>query len=104
MHEQSALLLAEQPRRRMRDIERSHQMHLDDGFEGVDAHAMEDGVAQDAGVVDDAVELAEGVDRGFDDLAGGDGFGNSLEIRHRRAAALFDFLGYFFRWRSTRSG
>src|SRR5260370_7247366 len=76
----------------MRDIERAHQMHLDDGFEGVDAHAMEDRVAQDAGIVDDAVELAEAVDRHLDDLAGGNGFGDGLEIPHPTAPPPLFFL------------
>ncbi len=78
-------------------------MHLDDGFEGVDAHAMEDRVAQDAGIVDHAVELAKAVDRGLDDLAGRDGFGDGFEIRNRRAAALLDFIDHFFRRRGARS-
>src|SRR5258708_7294892 len=55
VHERAAFLLAEQPRCGVRDIERAHQMNLDDGLEGVDAHAMEDRIAQDAGIVDHAV-------------------------------------------------
>ena len=103
MHESAAFLLAEQPRGGMRDVERAHQMHLDDGLEGVDAHAVEDRVAQNAGVVDHAIELAEGIDRGFDDSAGGDGLGDGFEIGNRNAAALLDFLRDFLGRRRTRS-
>src|SRR6266403_5484823 len=78
-------------------------MNLDDGLEGVDAHAMEDRVAQDAGIVDDAVELAKAVDRASDDLAGGNCFGDGFEIRYRRAAALFDLRDHFFCGRGARS-
>src|SRR5260370_32646037 len=78
-------------------------MNFDDGLEGIDAHAMEDRVAKNAGIVDHAVELAKAVDRGLDDLAGGNGFGDGFEIRYRRAAALFDFLDHFFRRRGARS-
>ncbi len=78
-------------------------MNLDDGLEGVDAHAVEDRVAQDAGIVDDAVQPAETVDRHLDDLAGRDRFGDGLEIRHRRAAALLDFLDHFLRRRRACS-
>src|SRR5450759_1449694 len=65
-------------------------MHLNDGLEGVDAHAVEDRIAQDAGVVDHAIELAKTVDRGLDDLAGRNGFRDGLEIRNRGAAAIVD--------------
>src|SRR5260221_14311648 len=92
----AAYLLAEQPCGGVRDIERAHQVHLDDGLEGVDAHAVEDRVAQDARIVDDAVELAKAVDRASDDLAGRNCFGNGFEIRYRRAAALFDLLDHLF--------
>ena len=78
-------------------------MNLDDGLEGVDAHAMEDRVAQDAGIVDHAVELAEAVDRGLDDLAGRDCLGDGFEIRYRRAAALLDLIDHLFGGRRARS-
>ena len=64
-------------------------------FEGVDAHVVEDHVAQDAGIVDDAVEPAEMIDRRLHDLAGGDRFRDRLEIGDRGAAALLDFLDHF---------
>ena len=88
----------------MGDVERAHQVHLDDLFEGVDAHAVEDHVAQNAGIVHHAVELAVGVDRHLDDLAGRDRFRDGFEIRDRRAAALLDFLDNFFGRRGIGAG
>jgi len=63
----------------------------------------EDCVAQDAGIVDHAVELAVGVDGGLDDLARRNRLGNGLEIRYRDPAALFDFLDHFFGRRGAGS-
>ncbi|MGY3360546.1 hypothetical protein ACVWZK_007209 [Bradyrhizobium sp. GM0.4] len=95
MHERAGLLLAENPRRGVADVERAHQMHLDDGLERFHAHLVEDHVAQDAGIVDHAVEPAEMIGRGLHDLAGGDGFGHRLEIGDGGAAALLDLLDHF---------
>ena len=93
--EGAALLLAENPRGGVAGIERAHQVDLDDGLERLDAHLVEDHVAQNAGVVDDAVEPAEVVGRGLDDLAGGNRFRHRLEVRNGRAAALLDLLDHF---------
>ncbi len=79
-------------------------MHLDDGLEGFHAHFVEDHVAQDAGIVDDAVEPAEMIGRRLDDLAGGDRFRHRLEIGDRGAAALLDLLDHFLGGRGARSG
>src|SRR5213596_2385588 len=49
--------------------------------------SVEDHVAQNAGIVDDAVEPAEMIGRGLHDLARGDRFRHRLEIGHRNAAA-----------------
>ncbi len=59
MHKCAAFLLAENARCRVRGIERAHQMNLDDGLKCVNAHAVKDGIAQNASVVDDAIEPAE---------------------------------------------
>ena len=56
---------------------------------------VEDHVAQDAGIVDDAVEPAEMIGRRLHDLAGGDRFRHRLEIGDRGAAALLDLLDHF---------
>jgi hypothetical protein len=76
-------------------------MNLDDGLEGVDAHAMEDGIAQNAGIVDHTVKFAKAFDGHLDDPAGRNGFRDRFEIRHRRAAALSDFLDHLFGWRGA---
>ncbi|MGY3080754.1 hypothetical protein ACVWZZ_007162 [Bradyrhizobium sp. LM6.10] len=79
-------------------------MNLDDGLERLHAHLVEDHVAQDAGIVDDAVEPAEMIGRGLHDLAGGDGFGHRLEIGDRGAAALLDLLDHFLSGGCARTG
>jgi hypothetical protein len=65
---------------------------------------VEDHVAQDAGIVDDAIEPAEMIGRGLHDLAGGDRFRHRLEIGNRRAAALLDLLDHLLGGRSARTG
>ena len=79
-------------------------MHLDDGLEGFHAHFVEDHVAQNAGIVDDAVEPAEMIGRGLHDLAGGDRFRHRLEVGDRGAAALLDLLDHFLGGCSARTG
>src|SRR5262249_28170358 len=86
---------AENPSGGMADVERAHQVHLDDGLEGFHAHLVEDHVAQDAGIVDDAVEAAEMVGRRLDDLACRDRFGHRLEVGHGNPAALLDLRAPF---------
>jgi hypothetical protein len=104
VHEGAALLLAKDPRRGVADVERAHQVNLDDGLERFHAHLVEDHVAQDAGIVDDAVELAEMIGRGLHDLAGGDSFRHRLEIGHRDAAALLDLVDHLLGRRSAGTG
>ena len=53
-----------------------------------DAHAMEDAVAQDAGVVDDAVDAAEVVDRRLDDAFGAGRIGDAVAVGDGLAAGL----------------
>ncbi len=65
--------------------------------------SMEDRIAQDAGIVDHAVELAKAIDRHLDNSAGWNGFGDSFKVRHRRPAALLDFLDHFLGRRRTGS-
>ena len=78
-------------------------MHVDHRLAVFDAHLVEDRVAQDAGIVDDAVDPAEMVDRRLDDLAGGDGFRDRLEVGDGRAAALLDLLDHFLGGRGARA-
>ena len=58
---------------------------------------MENRVAQDAGVIHDAVEPAIGVHGLLDDLAGGNGFRHRFEVGDSGAAAFLDILDDFFR-------
>jgi hypothetical protein len=51
-------------------IECAVEMNLDDRVEVLRRHFEEDLVAQDAGIVDHAVDAAKGFDRGGDDVVG----------------------------------
>jgi hypothetical protein len=64
---------------------------------------MKDHVAQNAGIVDDTVELAEMIGGRLDDPARRNGFGDAFKIRYRRAAALLDLLDHLFGRRRVRS-
>jgi hypothetical protein len=61
-------------------------MDADDGVEVLFAHVEDHAVAQDAGVVDDDVELAEIIERALDDAFGGLEIADALEARDRLAA------------------
>jgi hypothetical protein len=71
-------------------------MYFDDGLEGIDAHAMEDRIPQDTGVVYNSIELAVGVDRHLDDFARWQSFRDGFEIRDRSSPALLDLVDDFF--------
>jgi hypothetical protein len=94
MHENAAALVAEESRGGVRYIERAEQMNFDHQFEISDAHLVKDCIAQNAGIVDDAVELAEMIERRLHYGRGGGGFGHRVEVRHRHAAFLPDQLHY----------
>ena len=79
-------------------------MHLDDGFESLHAHFVENHVTEDAGIVDDAVKPAEMIGRRLDDLAGGDRFRHRFEVGNRGAAALLDLLDHFLGGGCARTG
>ena len=66
---------------------------------------VEDRVAQDAGIVDDAVEPAEMCrSRVLTILLAGIASATRLEVGDRRAAALLDLLDHFLGGRGARSG
>ena len=67
MDEAARLLLTEIGGRRLRDIERTVQVHVDHGAPVFVAHLVPDCVAQDAGIVDHRVDPAKLLDRIFDD-------------------------------------
>ena len=67
-------------------------MDVEDRVPLVLRHVEDHPVAQDAGVVDQDVELAERVDGGFDDAFGAVEVGHALEVRDRFAAEGLDFV------------
>src|SRR6516162_9988984 len=65
---------------------------------------MEDAVAQDAGVVYQDVDAAEGDERGLDDLVGVLGLGDRERRGDRLAAAALDLVDHLLRGRGIRAG
>src|SRR6185437_1295152 len=55
-------------------------------------HAVEDAVAQDAGIVDDAIDAAEGIERGLDDALGAGRLGHAVGIGDGGAAGGADLV------------
>ena len=70
MHISAGILLAEWAGHRAAHVERAVEMHIDHVRPVRPAHLVEDDVAQNAGVVDQDVDAAEGVERGLDDQVG----------------------------------
>jgi hypothetical protein len=69
-------------------------MNFDHQLEIGDAHLVKDCIAQNAGIVDNAVELAEMIERRLHYGRSGGGFSYRVEVRHRRATFLADQLHY----------
>src|SRR5438552_3643188 len=65
-------------------------------------HVEDHPVAQDAGVVDHDVELAEGVERALDDALGGLEVGHAVAVRDRLAAPLLDLGDHLLGGRGRR--
>ncbi len=57
-------------------------------------HLVERAVAQDARVAHHAVDLAELVDRGLDDVLGALGLGDGVVVGHRATARVLDLLDH----------
>src|SRR6478735_7145401 len=68
------------------------QVHLENGIPCPELHLVEGAVAQDARVAHHAVDLAELVDRGLDDVLGALGLGHGVVIRDGAAAGVLDLL------------
>ena len=66
------------------------EVHAHDLVPVVLAEADEHAIAEDAGVVDDDVHVAEGPDRGIDDALGGIHPGDVVRVGDRLATALAD--------------
>ena len=80
MDEAAALLLPEMLSGGARHIEGAEEMHLHHRLEIIDAHLVEEAVAQDAGIVDDAVDAPEALDGLAHDAFGGGGIGDAGAI------------------------
>ncbi len=70
------------------------QVHLEHGVPVLERHLVERAVAQDARVADHAVDLAELVDRGLDDVLGALGLGHGVVVGDRAAAGVLDLLDH----------
>ena len=83
------------------DVESAVEMHLHDGVEFFRRHAVEDAVAQDAGVVHDDVDLAVGIHGGSDDALGGAPVGHAIGVDDGLALAVegLDFADNLLRRR-----
>ena len=93
MHVSAAALLLEMVRGRTADVEAAVQVHLDHRIELVDAHLVEETVAQDACVVDHRVDAAEHVERGLHHAVGARDIRDTVGIGRglaTRSADLFD--------------
>ena len=96
MHERARLLLLEVVCSGAAHIEGAVEVHLDDLIEVHDRHAVENAVAQDARIVDHAIDALEVVERALDDLFRALRLGDALEVRDGLAAGLADFLDDLF--------
>src|SRR5688572_7869833 len=78
-------------------------MHLDHRIPVHRAHAVEDAVAQNAGVVHDAVDAAEVVDGRLDDALRALRVGNAVAVGNGRAAGLADLVDHLVGDRLVRA-
>ena len=77
-------------------------MHRDDRVPRLLVHVEDHPVAQDAGVVDQDVGLAEGVERALEDALRALVIGHALAVRDRVAAHLLDLGDDLLRGRAGR--
>ena len=85
-------LLAHVDPGRAGDVERALEVHVEHRVDQVGRHVVERLVAQDAGVVDDDVDLAERVDGGLDDGLAALGRGDGVVVGHGLAAGRLDLV------------
>ena len=78
---------------RLRHIKCTVKMHLDHRVPIDGAHAVEDTVTQDAGVVHHTVDAAEVIDGRLDNALGSLRLGDAVAVGHRHAAGLADLVG-----------
>ena len=84
--EPAVALLLHHPVGRLGDVEGAEEVDVDDGPQVGDVQVGERLVPQDAGVVDDDVDRAEGVERGLDDGRPALGGGHRVVAGHGLAA------------------
>src|SRR6266571_7184802 len=97
MYKTPGILLA-----KMRGASAAHgktamQVHVDDVRPVRPAHAMEDAVAQDAGIIDEDVDAAEMLERRRDDFFGIARLADRERRGNRRAAGFFDLIDHRLR-------
>ena len=90
--EPAVAVLLHHPERGPADVEGTLEVHVQNRVEVVVGQLGERLVTQDAGVVDDDVDLAEGVDRGLDDVLAALGRRDRVVVGHRLAAGRLDFV------------
>ena len=79
-------------------------MHIENDFEILGRELYETLVAQDAGVVDDDIDLAESVDGGLDDVLTAFGRGHRVVVGHGLATCIDYLLDGLVGHRGTGSG
>ena len=79
------------------DVVSAVQMHLDDSIPLIDTHFVKKAVAQNAGVVDHAVNLPERIHRRGDNPRGARRIGHAVGVGHRIAASRLDLGHHFLR-------
>ena len=89
---------------KVRGSERSLEVHLDHRVPFFFAHVGHHPVAQDTRVVDDAVQVAEGVDGCLDQAFGSRPCGDVVAIGDRLAAHRLDFVDHLLRRRDVATG
>jgi hypothetical protein len=104
VHEGAGILLAELHRASPAHVEGTVEMHRQHVRPVRPAHAMEDAVAQNAGIIDQDVDPAEGRQRRLDDLVGVLGLRDGERRCDRLAAAGLDFLDHVMRRAGIRAG
>jgi len=103
VHEGAALLLLEMVGGGAAHVVAAVQVHLEHGVPLVQAHLVEEAVAQDAGIVDHAVDAAEVVQRALHDAAGGRGLGHAVHVGHGLAAGGLDLFDHLLRGAGVRA-
>ena len=96
MHKGAGIAFAEMVGGRAADVESAVQVHVDHGVPFLEAHLVEHAIAQDAGVIDHAVKLAEIADRVGHHRLRVFITRDAAEVGDRLATHGFDFAHHFF--------